>query len=165
MRRGSGRWRLWRWSRLSKAPVPYDRADYQGDGWSDVDADCMSTRHEVLVVESTADPVLSEDGCFVETGVWFDPWSDERITAAKEATIDHLIPLAHAHLVGASAWDADTKSRFTNDENPAGLHVAPRPPTVRKGCRPPTSGSLPWSLRGANTHRTGSAPNCVGSSP
>ena len=76
------------------AGAPYERTDYRGDGWRDFDADCLSTRHEVLVVESSVDAVLSADGCLIESGVWIDPWSDDRMTTAEEATIDHMIPLS-----------------------------------------------------------------------
>ncbi len=115
----------------------YVRFDYQGDGWSDFDGDCRSTRHEVLLAESLVPAVLSDNGCFVESGLWIDPWTGEELTDASEATIDHLVPLAHAHQVGAWLWDADTKSRFTNDDDPAALAVVSQSSNSSKGASSP----------------------------
>ncbi len=113
--------------------VAYVRFDYQGDGWSDFDGDCQSTRHEELLTESLIEATVTDDTCFVEAGLWIDPWSGEELTDASEATIDHMIPLSHAHEVGASQWDFDTKSRFTNDDDPAALNAVSQSTNSSKG--------------------------------
>ena len=115
----------------------YVRYDYQGNGWSDFDGDCRSTRHDVLAAESLIEPTFTEDGCFVESGLWVDPWSGEEMTDASDATIDHMIALNEAHDSGAWEWDTDTKSRFTNYMDPAALNVVTQSTNSSKGRRSP----------------------------
>lgn len=99
----------------------YDRDSF--GGWSDDDADCMSTRHEILVERSAVSVTLSTDGCRVETGEWTDPFTGDVLTTADQATIDHQIPLAEAHRSGAWRWDDATKQRCTNDLAPTALNI------------------------------------------
>lgn len=101
---------------------PYIRDEYDGDGWADFDGDCISTRHELLIVYSLDEPALS-DGCFVDTGRWIDPYTGNEYSDASDVTIDHVVPLAEAHRSGAWRWDSDTKNRFANDETPGHLLV------------------------------------------
>lgn len=101
--------------------APYERDEYDGDGWADADGDCLSTRHELLISYSLDEPVL--DGCRVVSGRWVDPYTDEIITDADLATIDHVVALAAAHRSGAWRWDNETKNSFANDETPGMLLV------------------------------------------
>ena len=120
------------------APAPpYERDDYDAGGWLDFDSDCQSTRHEVLQRESLTEVTFDESGCFVEEGRWIDAWSLEELDTAEEATIDHVVPLSHAHAMGAWAWDEDTKHRFANDEDPTALVVVSQPTNSAKGNSPP----------------------------
>ena len=100
---------------------PYERDQYDNDGWADVDGDCLNTRHELLVAYSLDEPVL--DGCRVRSGRWVDPYTGDTLTTADAATIDHLVPLAEAHRSGAWRWDNATKNAFANDETPGMLLV------------------------------------------
>jgi hypothetical protein len=100
---------------------PYERDQYDTDGWADVDGDCLNTRHELLVAYSLDEPVL--DGCRVISGRWVDPYTGDTLTTADAATIDHLVPLAEAHRSGAWRWDNATKNAFANDETPGMLLV------------------------------------------
>ena len=52
----------------------YDRDDW-GSGWSDVDSDCINTRHEVLILESLIDAEMGPSGCKVISGQWFDAFT------------------------------------------------------------------------------------------
>ncbi|MFN3257881.1 MAG: hypothetical protein ACE37B_19550 [Ilumatobacter sp.] len=101
---------------------PYERDDYDGEGWADDDGDCVNTRHEVLAATSLDAPIF--DGCRVRSGRWIDPYSSETITDAALATIDHLVPLAEAHRAGAWRWDTASKVSFANDQTPGVLVVA-----------------------------------------
>ena len=115
---------------------PYERDDYDA-GWLDFDSDCQSTRHEVLQRDSLTDVTFDESGCFVEEGRWIDAWSLEELRTAEEATIDHVVPLSHAHAMGAWTWDEDTKHRFANDEDPTALVVVSQSTNSAKGNSPP----------------------------
>lgn len=97
------------------APVPYNRDDYQPNGWADTDSDCQSDRHEVLIRSSLVPVTLSGDGCRVESGRWID-WLDGTVyTQAAQVEIDHLVALSAAHQAGAWEWDDSTKRHFAND--------------------------------------------------
>lgn len=103
------------------ARTPYERDDYDGDGWADFDGDGFSTRQELLITYSVDTPVL--DGCQVTSGRWVDPYDGSVYTSAADVQIDHMIPLAEAHRAGAWRWDLDTHKRFANDETPGHLLV------------------------------------------
>ena len=64
----------------SDGGVSYNR-DNDYDTWKDWDNDCQSNRHEVLESEHIDDDsnhpiVFSSDGCFVNSGKWFDPYDN-----------------------------------------------------------------------------------------
>jgi len=100
----------------SSTPVaPYDRDEYQPSGWPDSDGDCQNDRHEVLIDESLEEVALDPTGCFVETGMWVDPYDGVTYTQASDVSIDHVISLSHAHRNGASSWDLTTKQAFASD--------------------------------------------------
>lgn len=100
---------------------PYERDDYDREGWGDFDGDCISTRHELLIAESLEPPVMDPSGCFVEAGRWVDPYTGTQYTLADQVTVDHVVALAEAHRAGAWRWDLDSRYRFTNDEHPGQL--------------------------------------------
>lgn len=99
----------------------YDRETYQPNGWADLDGDCISGRHEVLITQSAIPVRMSSSGCFVETGSWTDPYTGIVVTAASDITIDHVVPLSEAHRAGAWRWDSATRIAFSNDETPGAL--------------------------------------------
>lgn len=103
---------------------PYERDAYQPDGWPDSDGDCQNDRHEVLAQESLDPVTYDESGCFVETGRWIDPYDGSEHTSASDVSIDHVVPLAHAHRIGAGLWDDDTQQAFAADlDHPGALIV------------------------------------------
>lgn len=99
----------------------YDRSAYQPSGWADLDGDCISGRHEILIAQSESPVQMDASGCFVETGAWTDPYTGTQVTAADEMTIDHVVPLSETHRAGAWRWDDTTKVAYANDETPGVL--------------------------------------------
>jgi len=98
------------------APRPaYDRNEYQPGGWPDSDGDCQNDRHEVLQRDSTGPVVLDASGCHVLTGTWPDAYDGNTWTSSAEVSVDHFVPIAHAHRVGGWRWDLATKQAFADD--------------------------------------------------
>lgn len=93
----------------------YRREDWKH--WSDLDGDCMNTRHEMLKAQADGPIKLSPDGCYVSTGLWNDPFSGKAYTRASDLDVDHVIPLKWAHEHGGANWTADRKEEFANDPN------------------------------------------------
>ena len=88
----------------------YDRDSY--DYPADVDGDCVNTRHEVLASQSTVEPQMSGDGCYVSEGSWTDPYSGDVYTNPRDLQIDHIVPLYNAHRSGASGWSVERRAEF-----------------------------------------------------
>ena len=115
----------------------YDRDDW-GGGWSDDDGDCLNTRHEVLMAEATASPVLRNDGCLVTGGRWLAVFTGSTVDDPRALDIDHLVPLANAHRSGGWAWDGATKRRYANDQaDPRHLMAVTASANRSKGDRGP----------------------------
>lgn len=91
----------------------YDRKLY--GGWIDEDADCQNTRQEMLSRLSTQNVIWNEKGCTVRRGRWNDPYTNKVFTNASDLDIDHLVPLAYAHIHGAAFWPSDRRIEFGND--------------------------------------------------
>ncbi|MGE0682429.1 MAG: DUF1524 domain-containing protein [Candidatus Binatia bacterium] len=87
--------------------------------WADADRDCQDTRHEVLAEESAAPVTLSANGCRVDAGQWVDPYSGEVFTNPSDLDIDHVVPLANAHISGGWVWDRARREAYANDLNHA----------------------------------------------
>jgi len=119
------------------APVPYDRDDY--DNWLDVDDDCQSARHEVLIAESTTLVTFTgPDECKVKSGLWVDPYSGQTMSLASETSIDHVVSLANAHHSGAWQWPQAVKQAFGSDvDDPAVLAVSATAVNSSKGSNAP----------------------------
>jgi hypothetical protein len=99
--------------------VEYDRSnDYPT--WQDWDGDCQNNRHEVLESEHIDDDsnhplVFSSDGCFVNSGKWFDPYDNLYYFSSSEVQIDHVVALFEAHKSGAWSFPAARKLKFANN--------------------------------------------------
>ena len=115
----------------------YDRETYQPGGWADLDGDCISGRHEVLITQSVIPVQMSSSGCFVETGSWTDPYTGVVVTAASDITIDHVVPLSEGHRAGAWRWDSATRITFANDETPGALLAVVGSVNQEKGDKTP----------------------------
>ena len=98
----------------SSISTAYNRDDYLPD-WADANGDCISTRHEVLIIESLTAVTMSSNGCTVLSGMWLDPLTGLTFTNPSDVDIDHHVPLAEAHDSGASLWPIAQKQAFAND--------------------------------------------------
>jgi len=97
----------------TKKLIPYDRSLWKH--WIDTDKDCLNTRQEILLSRSQSKTNLSDDGCHVEKGSWNDFYAKELLSKAIDIDIDHIVPLKHAHDIGAWKWNAIKKQNFAND--------------------------------------------------
>ena len=92
----------------------YNRDDYL-PYWADADGDCINTRHKVLILESRVPVTMTENGCSVALGEWYDPLTDQAFTDPSDVDIDHHVALLEAHRSGAAEWDTAKKRAFAND--------------------------------------------------
>ena len=115
----------------------YDRDDWRH--WTDVDGDCQDTRQEVLIAESLI-PVTftSEEACRVATGRWTGPYTGDVLEDPGKLDIDHMVPLANAHLSGGYRWSDERKELYANSLSYPGHLVAATAAANRsKGARGP----------------------------
>lgn len=104
-------------SRAASDSSRYDRKEY--GNWADTDGDCKSTRPEVLERLNVGQIRYSLNGCRVVSGRWYGVFSGQYFYEAKQMDIDHILPVALAHRLGANAWPKTKKCQFFND--PANL--------------------------------------------
>ena len=131
---------MWTWIVLvsglvvsGEVDVGYDRERMYG-GWRG--GDCMNTRHEVLVEESLVEVELSEDGCKVVSGLWYDPYTSKTFTDSRKLDVDHLVPLKEAHQSGAAEWNDEERRDYANDlSNPGHLIAVEARVNRRKGAK------------------------------
>lgn len=97
------------------ATTGYDR-DLFGR-WADNDRDCLNTRHELLMKQSTGTVDTGSNHCTVNRGRWNDPYTDRIFYEARDLDIDHLVPLKWAWDHGAEHWPSEKRRRFANDES------------------------------------------------
>ena len=101
----------------------YDRDDWKH--WTDVDGDCQDTRQEVLITESSVPVTFRDEGsCRVATGRWTGPYTGEVVDDPGKLDVDHVVPLANAHLSGAHGWSSERKELFANSLSYPGHLVA-----------------------------------------
>ena len=92
----------------------YDRDLYFGS-WSDDDGDCQNTRAEVLINESYSTiSFRSNENCVVDSGEWYDPYTDEIFFFASDLDVDHFVPLYDAWYSGAYLWEDYKRAEFAN---------------------------------------------------
>ena len=91
----------------------YLRSDWHH--WSDPDGNCLDTRAEILKKRSLVAVKMDKRGCRVKSGKWNDYYYPETLLEAKLVDIDHVVPLKHAHGVGAASWGPSEKEKFAND--------------------------------------------------
>tara|TARA_B110000879_G_scaffold174481_1_gene227270 strand:- start:9462 stop:10286 length:825 start_codon:yes stop_codon:yes gene_type:complete len=58
---------------------------------------------------------MTENGCSVALGEWYDPLTDQAFTDPSDVDIDHHVALLEAHRSGAAEWDTAKKRAFAND--------------------------------------------------
>lgn len=75
---------------------------------------CLSTRGQVLVRDSSVPVQLSRSGCTVASGHWADPYGARDYTASADIHIDHFVPLKNAYLSGAHKWNYQKRCLYAN---------------------------------------------------
>ncbi|MFH9016120.1 HNH endonuclease family protein [Streptomyces sp. NPDC017943] len=86
-------------------------------------ADGCHTRAEVLLHEAVEPPTVGA-GCRLEGGSWFSYYDGVTVTSASGLDIDHMVPLAEAWDSGASAWSAQRREAYANDQGQEASLVA-----------------------------------------
>ncbi|MDE2942029.1 MAG: HNH endonuclease family protein, partial [Chloroflexota bacterium] len=113
---------------IAIAPPSGDSPSYHRDEWphwTDEDGDCQDTRQEVLIAESlSAVEYTDSDECRVASGTWTGPYTGEEFADPANLDIDHLVPLANAHVSGGWEWSESRKSQYANDISFEGHLVA-----------------------------------------
>lgn len=90
----------------------YDRDDWHVK-WLDYDGDCQDAREEVLIRDALSIE-LSSSGCVIKGGRWLGPYSLVYLEK-EDIDIDHVVPLEHAHIMGAWRWSKEKREQFAND--------------------------------------------------
>ena len=93
----------------------YDRDLYFGS-WIDEDGDCQNTRAEVLLIESLSSVSFRDNNsCTVDSGEWYDPYTNSTFYFASDVDIDHFVPLYDAFYSGAYLWPEYKRIEYSND--------------------------------------------------
>jgi len=91
----------------------YDRdAFFEG---ADLDGDCVRTRHEVLQEEAVTFS-MSDNGCSVNGGEWYDPFSGLSFLDPTDLEVDHVVALGDAWRSGAWSWSGTDRELFSNNQ-------------------------------------------------
>ncbi|USE39512.1 HNH endonuclease family protein [Endozoicomonas sp. SCSIO W0465] len=102
-------------STSSSGSIPKYKRSYFGS-WADDDRDCVNTRHELLMKQSTSTIDTGSNKCTVQRGRWLDPYTGKTFYNARDVDIDHLVPLKWAWDHGAYTWTPEKRKQFANDE-------------------------------------------------
>jgi hypothetical protein len=92
------------------AMVGYSRAKFPH--WATQFGEC-DTREVVL--QRDGQDVVQDDKCRAVQGTWYSEYDGKTLTAAGQADIDHMVPLAAAWRGGADLWDTPKRKAFAND--------------------------------------------------
>lgn len=87
---------------------------------------CWSIREQALYEQAKAGSVVLldsdknvtdklEKACSIQSGVWYDPYTNEVMTKPSQADVDHHVPLGYAHKAGGEFWDKNKKKEYAND--------------------------------------------------
>ncbi|MFJ2080576.1 HNH endonuclease family protein [Streptomyces anulatus] len=82
--------------------------------------DGCNTRNEVLIAEAVVAPTVGA-GCKLTGGTWTSYYDGQEVNSAGALDIDHMVPLAESWDSGASAWTAERREAYANDQ---GAHVS-----------------------------------------
>lgn len=107
-------------------PPSYNRSDW--GSWKT--KDCINTREHLLKSRSVKNSIMGPDGCKVKNGAWIDFYTGEKINLNNNPQIDHVIPLKHAHTLGAYKWRKNQRKAFYND--PDNLVITSRSMNLEK---------------------------------
>ncbi|NEV92473.1 HNH endonuclease [Streptomyces tendae] len=93
----------------------YDRDAFRHWNRGDDPSDGCSTRNEVLITEAVEPPTVGTR-CRLTGGRWWSYYDQVWVTSASSLDIDHMVPLAEAWDSGASAWTAQRREAYANDQ-------------------------------------------------
>lgn len=93
---------------------PYNRKVHFGEWIRDPDGTCMNTRGKVLVRDTQKTVTYNPNGCTVNKGEWFDPYTAKTFVLASEIQIDHMVPLKNAYMTGAHEWNYKKRCLYAN---------------------------------------------------
>lgn len=99
---------------FSPSSYKYSRSHF--GSWADEDGDCINTRHELLMKQSTSTVDTGSNKCTVQRGRWLDPYTGRTFYNARDVDIDHVVPLKWAWDHGAYTWTPEKRKQFANDE-------------------------------------------------
>jgi hypothetical protein len=112
---------------VSRLPVAtesrdgYTREAFRHWNTGDDPTDGCNTRNEVLLDEAVEPPTVGTR-CALSGGLWFSYYDQVWVTSASGLDIDHMVPLAESWDSGASAWSAQRREAYANDQGaPASL--------------------------------------------
>lgn len=91
---------------------PYRREEWPH--WDDLNGNGCDAREKALIAQSTG-PVATGPGCRIQSGSWVSPYDGLAGTNPSSFQIDHLVPLANAHLSGGWRWEVGRRRAFAND--------------------------------------------------
>ncbi|WP_030420392.1 HNH endonuclease family protein [Streptomyces sp. NRRL F-5065] len=101
----------------------YDRDAFRHWNTGDDPADGCSTRNEVLIDEAVEPPAVGAR-CRLSGGSWWSYYDQVWVTSASGLDIDHMVPLAESWDSGASAWTAQRREAYANDQGAEASLVA-----------------------------------------
>ncbi|GGV90754.1 HNH endonuclease family protein [Streptomyces massasporeus] len=101
----------------------YTREAFKHWNSGDDPADGCTTRNEVLIAEAVEMPVV-DPRCRLTGGSWWSYYDQTTVTSASGLDIDHMVPLAEAWDSGASAWTAQRREAYANDQGQEASLVA-----------------------------------------
>lgn len=86
-------------------------------------SDGCNTRAEVLISEAVEPPAVGPN-CRLTGGSWWSYYDHVWVTSASGLDLDHMVPLAESWDSGASAWTAQRREAYANDQGAAVSLVA-----------------------------------------
>ncbi|MCM2518263.1 HNH endonuclease family protein [Streptomyces griseoincarnatus] len=101
----------------------YDRDAFRHWNTGDDPSDGCNTRAEVLLDEAVEPPTVGPR-CRLSGGRWWSYYDQVWVTSASGLDIDHMVPLAESWDSGASAWTAQRREAYANDQGAATSLVA-----------------------------------------
>ncbi|MGA5285214.1 HNH endonuclease family protein [Streptomyces griseoincarnatus] len=101
----------------------YDRDAFRHWNTGDDPSDGCNTRAEVLLDEAVEPPTVGPR-CRLSGGRWWSYYDQVWVTSASGLDIDHMVPLAESWDSGASAWTAQRREAYANDQGSATSLVA-----------------------------------------
>ncbi|MFE0847263.1 HNH endonuclease family protein [Streptomyces sp. NPDC058794] len=101
----------------------YDRDAFRHWTSGDDPSDGCSTRNEVLIAEAVEPPAVGPR-CRLSGGSWWSYYDQMWVTSSSSLDIDHMVPLAESWDSGASAWTAQRREAYANDQGAAASLVA-----------------------------------------